>query len=354
MKNKPPSINSLFSSKQYFIFFCVVVFTVSSSVPLFFKGVQLPASLVAKRALFNFLYVLFLSLIFTLIDAFRRKYTIELPVRRILDATQSIAAGDFSTRILPLHKEKNRNEFDLIIENFNLMAHELSSIETLRTDFIADVSHELKTPLAAIQNYATILQDPTLSEEVRIAYAKEIHRSTQRLSSLITNILKINKLENQQILPDRKPYNLSEQLCECLLTFEDSIEKKALQIIADVGEDVMIVADEELLALAWNNLFSNAVKFTDSHGTLTVLLQEHRDSIIVSIADTGCGMSQDTLQRIFDKFYQGDSSHATQGNGLGLALTKRVVDMMQGHISVESTIGQGTTFTVTLQKNLPA
>lgn len=258
-------------------------------------------------------------------------------------------AGDFSVRIKPLHGNDSVNEFDAVIEGINKMAEELSGVETLRTDFIANVSHELKTPLSVIQNYGMLLQSPNLSEEKRIEYAKAITDSSRRLADLIVNILKLNRLENQRIYPDSKPYNLGEQLIECLLSFENIWEKKELKIETDIDEDISIDTDAELLSLVWNNLFSNTVKFTPDNGTISVSLKRENEYAVVKVSDTGCGMSSEVGSHIFEKFYQGDTSHASQGNGLGLALVKRVIDIIEGEISVESAIGKGSTFCIKLK-----
>ena len=163
--------------------------------------------------------------------------------------------------------------------------------------------------------------------------------------------VKLNKLENQQIFPKPQEFDLGEQLCESLLAFEDAWENKALNIETDIAEDVRIKSDPELLSLVWNNLFSNAVKFTGEGGTIGVVLNTDEKNIVVSVKDTGCGIDPETGKHIFEKFYQGDTSHATQGNGLGLALVKRVVDILQGEISVQSTPGQGSVFTVRIRRN---
>jgi signal transduction histidine kinase len=208
----------------------------------------------------------------------------------------------------------------------------------------------LKTPLAAINNYGTLLQSPDISADERVKYAKAITDNSRSLANLITNILKLNKLENQQIFPEVKPYNLSEQLCECLLGFENVWERKKLEIDTDIEEDVTVTADSELLSLVWNNLFSNAVKFTDSGGSIFVGLKSENGFAVVTVTDTGCGMSAETGRHIFEKFYQGDTSHAIKGNGLGLALVKRVADITGGEISVQSEVGKGSTFTVKLRE----
>ena len=240
--------------------------------------------------------------------------------------------------------------FNQIGMTINKMAEELSGMETLRTDFIANVSHELKTPLAVMGNYATMLQRPDITGEERNAYAKAISEAARKLAQLITNILKLNKLENQQIFPQPKEFDLGEQLCESLLGFEDAWEAKNLEIETNIQDDVRIRSDPELLSLVWNNLISNAVKFTADGGKIGITLKTEENRVIVTVSDTGCGMKHDTGKHIFEKFYQGDTSHATQGNGLGLALVKRVMDILNGEIGVQSVYGEGSTFTVKLKR----
>ncbi len=199
-----------------------------------------------------------------------------------------------------------------------------------------------------MQNYGTMLQQPNLSDEKRIEYAKAVTDAARRLANLITNILKLNKLENQQIYPAAEKYDLSEQLCECLLAFEGAWEDKELEIETDIADGVTVEADAQLLELVWSNLFSNAIKFTEPHGRVAVSLKVDGDDAVVTVSDTGCGISSEVGKHIFEKFYQGDTSHATQGNGLGLALVKRVIDIVGGGISVKSEVGVGSEFTVKL------
>ena len=208
----------------------------------------------------------------------------------------------------------------------------------------------MKTPLAVMQNYGTLLQAPDLSDEKRIEYAKGVTDSSRRMADMMTNILKLNRLENQQIYPQASEFDLGEQLCECLLQYENVWEKAAIDIETDIAEDVKVKADAELLGHVWNNLFSNAFKFTPSGGTVTVSLSATEHHAIVKVRDTGCGMTPQVGAHIFEKFYQGDTSHSVQGNGLGLALVKRVIDIMQGEIGVESAVGVGTTFTVKIRR----
>ena len=240
---------------------------------------------------------------------------------------------------------------DEIIDCFNKMAEELSGVETLRTDFISNESHELKTPIAVMQNYGTLLQQPDLSEEDRMTYAKAISEACRRLSGLVTNILKLNKLENRQIYPSAATYKLDEQICECLLEFENVWEGKEIELETDIAEDVEICADPELLSLVWNNLFSNAFKFTDNGGRVCVTLKAEDGYAIVSVADTGCGISPEVGKHIFEKFYQGDTSHATQGNGLGLALVKKILQLENGRVTVANCPQGGVRFTVYLNDN---
>lgn len=351
-REKQKTAQSLFSLRGYLAFFLTVSGIVTFSFLLFLDSMDISFADIRGSAIITFVNVVFLSLLCTLVDGIRRKYTVERPVKRILNATEKMTDGDFSARIAPFHGIDSMNEFDAIIENFNKMAEEINNVETLRTDFIANVSHELKTPLAIIQNYATMLQDPALPGEKQVEYAKTVADASRRLTDLITNILKLNKLENQQIFPDSKEYDLSEQLCECLLDFEDVWEKKELDIETDIDENIMITAEGELLTHVWNNLFSNAMKFTEPGGKITVNLKAEGDYAVVRVSDTGCGMSPEVGRHMFEKFYQGDKSHATQGNGLGLALVKRVIDIFRGEISVDSTLGKGSTFIVRLRRDM--
>lgn len=334
---------------RFFIFFGLIAFVVTCSFLLFLRSMDIERNILEKNAKLTFLNVLLLTFILWLADLIRRKITVERPLRRIIKGLDKITNGDFKEQIPNIPELTDTKEFNIIINRINKMTVELSGVETLRTDFIANVSHELKTPLAAINNYGTLLQSPDLSEEERINYAKSVTENSRRLADLITNILKLNKLENQQIYPKAEEYNLSEQLCECLLGFENAWEKKNLEIETDIDEDVIISADDELLSLVWNNLFSNAIKFTDDFGKISVALKSKNGYAAVSVTDTGCGMSAETGKHIFEKFYQGDTSHASKGNGLGLALVKRVVDIMNGEISVQSELGKGSSFTVKLR-----
>ncbi len=284
----------------------------------------------------------------TLYARWQIKKTYEEPMHRLAKATAKVAQGDFSVYVPPLHTADKLDYLDVMILDFNTMVEELGSIETLKTDFFSNVSHEMKTPLAVIQNYAQLLQKENLTEEERREYSESILQSTRKLSSLITNILKLNKLEKQTIRPAPEQYDLCQQLCDCALQFEDAWEKKDIEFIAELEDRVVIEADPGLLELVWTNLLSNAVKFTPPGGTVTLTQTSNEREVTVSVSDTGCGMDEKTLRHIYDKFYQGDTSHSTEGNGLGLALVQRILQLSNGTITVKSRVGQGSTFTVRL------
>ena len=342
---------------RYFTFFLLVAFVITCCTMLFVTAlsaslhIDLTSENVGTAAKLTFGNVMLITLLLTVLDAVRRHLTVERPLRRILEATERMMLGDFSVRIPAASKFATDRSFQEIIKTLNRMAQELSGVETLRTDFIANVSHEMKTPLTVIGNYARLLSAPDLSDEKRAEYAHAITQASRRLSDMMTNILKLNRLENQEIYPHTEVYDLSEQLCLCLLRYESVWEERGIEIETDIQEGVVVNADGELLSLVWNNLLSNAFKFTERGGRVSLSLAATEDEAVVRVSDTGCGISPEVGTHIFEKFYQGDTSHATQGNGLGLPLVKRVVDILQGEIGVESTLGQGSTFTVRIKRS---
>lgn len=342
--------------RNYCIFFLTMCFVVTCCMMMFLQvmlrvtGIELQKEHIESAAELTFITIVVLSLICALIDYLRRKIMIDRPVKSIASAAEKVMAGNLSVRIEPIRGINPNDGFQTVIDSFNRMTEELSKMETLRTDFIANVSHELKTPLSVMQNYGTMLQQPELPAEKRIEYAKAITDASRRLAAMISNILKLNKLENQTLFPDIKTYDLGEQLCECLLGFEDIWESKNLDIQTELQENVRVTADPEILCLVWNNLFSNAIKFTEPGGTVSLTLETQEDWAVVKVEDTGCGISSEVGKHIFEKFYQGDTSHAAQGNGLGLALVKRVIDIMNGEIFVSSEVGKGSIFTVRLRR----
>jgi signal transduction histidine kinase len=356
-KSKTERARHIFAVFQkYVVFFLLMGFTVTCCMMLFLNqistrmGIDFSQDGIQTAARLTFGNVLLLSFLCTVIDGVRRYYTVDRPVKKITDAAEQVMQGNLDIRIDTIKSIDLENGFNTIIDYFNRMTEELSGMETLRTDFIANVSHELKTPLAVMQNYGTLLQQPDLPEQQRLEYARAITDTARSLANMISNILKLNKLENQKIYPASVAYNLGDQLCECLVGLEDVWDKKGIEVFADVEEDVMVTADPQLLVLVWNNLFSNAIKFTEEGGKVTLTLKRENGRAVVQVADTGCGIRPEVGKHIFEKFYQGDTSHASKGNGLGLALVKRVIDIMGGDISVSSEVGKGSVFTVTIEE----
>lgn len=341
---------SLFTFKGCLLFFVMVVFVASSSILCYAGVLKMSQGNVTTAALATFANIFVLTAICTVIDYVRRKITVEKPVNDILAATENIMSGNFDIDIQPSHPWGKYNEYDLIAENITAMAKELSHNEVLKNDFISNVSHEIKTPLSVIRNYAYAIKQDGADEEKRRQYAEVLENAAQRLSRLVSDILKLNKLENQSIMPVMKQVDLAESLRESVVNFEEAMEKKQINLVCDIDESV-VMHDENMLEIIWNNLLSNAVKFTPCGGEIKVMLKDSENFATVVISDSGCGMSEEVGKRIFDKFYQADKSHSQEGNGLGLALVKKVIDLCGGQINVFSEEGKGSRFTVKLRKD---
>lgn len=292
------------------------------------------------------LYWFFIAIILTLFIQGRFKSNYQQPMKDLAQSARKVGEGDFSVYISPRHLPEKWDYIDVIFADFNVMVEELGSIETLKTDFFSNVSHEIKTPLSVIQNYAEALKVENITPEQKENYIETIIASSAKLTNLITNILKLNKLENQKLQPISEPYDLCRQLTECALSYEELWTAKSLDFVVEIEDYATIEADASLLEIVWNNLISNAIKFSEPEGTVTMKQTSTANQLIISITDSGLGMNEETLKRMFDKFYQGDTSRSTEGNGLGLALVLRVLQLMDGTISATSTIGQGTTITV--------
>ena len=328
------------------VFFAFAVFT---TIQMKILGKSIDAANIPKsNEIAIFVVWLLSAAAFTLWTNIQITRHYQKPIEEFSEAARKVASGDFSVYLAPHHTADKSTHLDVLFEDFDKMVEELGSIETLKTDFFSNVSHEIKTPLAVIQNNAELLQKDSLTEEQRKEYAETIRHATKRLSNLITNMLKLNKLEKQAIQPQPQIYDVCEQLCSCALQFEDMWEDKGIEFIAEIEDYAKIEADAELMDLVWTNLLSNALKFTPQGGTITLLQTSEPEDVIISVKDTGCGIDEETLRHIFDKFYQGDTSHSTEGNGLGLALVQRILQLSDGSITVDSTEGKGSTFTVRL------
>ena len=268
------------------------------------------------------------------------------PVNELINRMNRLAAGDFSTRLKFGGVWTNYPSFLEMSVSFNKLAEELENTEMLRGDFINNFSHEFKTPIVSIAGLAKLVNKGNLTEEQRSKYLTAIEEESLRLASMATNVLKLTKVENQAILSDVTYFNLSEQIRSCVLLLEDKWEKKSLELELDFNE-YDIEANEELLKEVWINLLDNAVTFTPHCGTVSVSIKESIGKLSVTVSNTGSEISRDNMKKIWYKFYQADESHASEGNGVGLAIVKRVVDLHGGVISVRS--GEGvTSFTVDL------
>lgn len=305
-------------------------------------------SFVARAGIFVFWFLG--AVIFTFFTGWHMRKNYTEPLEEIADAARKVAEGDFSVYLRPRHTKDKADCLDVLVQDFNKMVEELGSTETLKTDFFSNVSHEFKTPLSVIYSNAQILQRQKLNEEQKEC-VDNIVDSSRKMSSLIQHMLKLNKLEKQTITPEVEVYDVCAQICECAVQFEESWEKKNLEFDADLEEHAYISADPGLMELVWNNLLSNAIKYNREGGAIIISETSDDQYVRVSVADTGLGMSENVMKHIFDKFYQGDESHASFGNGLGLALVKRILELSDASITVESTPDKGSMFTVILEKS---
>ncbi len=271
-------------------------------------------------------------------------------LQKISEATRKVAKGDFSVEIDLDETLKENSYINIMFRDFNTMVAELNSIESLKDDFISNVSHEIKTPLSIINNYTTALKDKDLPERIREEYIETVIESTDKLSDLVTNILRLSKIENRKILPEKKEYDLCRQLSDCLLSFEKVWEEKEIELVVEMEDRVIVNETFAFLDIIWHNLLSNAFKFTEKGGKVSLIQTSTDEFIEVRIKDTGCGIDEETKAHIFDKFYQGDTSHAEEGNGLGLALVQKIAERNGYEITIESEVNKGTEFIVKIKK----
>ncbi len=266
------------------------------------------------------------------------------PMMELGEAAQKVATGDFTVQVNTQRKDNKKDELEVLIDDFNKMVRELATIETMKEDFIANISHEIKTPLSIIKSYAVSLRNPKLDEIEKEAYIDTIVEASERLSNLVSDVLRLNKLKNLEITK-LENYELDEQLRLCILNFEDKFEEKNIELEIELDE-IYISSDKSLLEIVWNNLLTNALKFTESGGIVKINAYIEEDFAVVKIRDTGCGMREETIRHMFDRFYQGDTSHHVDGNGLGLSIVRRILDILSIDINVESKYNEGTEFTI--------
>lgn len=266
------------------------------------------------------------------------------PIQNMSDAFEELSKGNFDVKI---PENERVDEIQEIIQHFNRMTYDLSHIETLRNDFVADVSHEFKTPIASIEGYATLLQDEQLTPERRSRYVEKILDNSRKLSGLCSSILMLSKLENQELVPNKREYRLDEQIRKAVLMLENRWNAKNIEFDIELEKQVYF-GSEELIAQVWSNIIDNAIRYSPIGGVIGIRMSKSADNVSVTITDHGEGMSEEVQKHIFDKFYQADPSRKTDGSGLGLSLVKRILDICGGEIKVESAVGKGAAFTVSL------
>lgn len=341
-----------FHLPRYWFYLLIMNFVVLSVMPLmagFLINIIANGEERTKRFLqfnpfFPSLIFFFSSIFISLAVSFVLWYKVLLPIGNISQAAKQVAKGDFS---IQAEAGNSLRELRELTDNFNKMVQELGSIESFRNDFVTNISHEFKTPLAAIEGYVTLLQEPSLTEEERNEYIRIIMESTKQLSSMAGNILMLSRLEKQEIITGQTWFKLDEQIRQSLLMLEPLWERKQLDLDIDLPP-VRYYGNSDLLMQAWLNLFQNAIKFTPSGGSVAASMRELSDGVEVKISDTGIGMDRDTMKRIFEKFYSENKDLGRSGNGLGLSITRRIIELSGGRISVESRVDEGSCFTVLL------
>lgn len=268
------------------------------------------------------------------------------PIKDLLDVTNRVAHGDFSAQLKEKTKKNGQpktGEMAMLTHHFNVMVNELDKNKTLKSDFVSNISHEFKTPLANIKGHAELIKN--CSDKARVCeYCDDIIAAVSDLTTLTSNILRLSKLENHSILQPND-FRLDEQIRQTIIMLESKWSEKNVNLNIDLDE-ITIFYDESLFAQVWQNLISNAIKFTDNDGEINILLKKYDEEAVFTIRDNGIGMNDEVKGHIFEKFYQGDTSHAQEGNGLGLALVKKILDNSHCAIDVESKEGEGSIFTV--------
>ena len=342
MKRGPRhSFNALLITYLLMILVMSGILTGTSYMVMFFMGF-LPGFLLSHVG--SPLGVIVMIIVFALMISVQVGKSKIRPINDLIRAMSKVSEGDFSVRV---EEEDAPGEMGELVHSFNEMAQELGSIEMFRKDFINNFSHEFKTPIVSIRGFAKQLERDDLTDEQRSEYTSIIVSESERLANMASNILLLTKLENQQIVTDREEYRLDEQLRKCILLLEKNWSAKEIELSLNM-EEITYVGNEEMMSHVWVNLIGNAVKFSPPGGLLEITCARMGSGVIATIRDHGEGMDEATQKRIFEKFYQGDSAHATEGNGLGLSLVKRIVDLCNGQIEVDSRPGAGTAFTVTL------
>ena len=334
----------LYNLISYIVFLITVTVVVSIGILIFSEVKDFETSILA---IFVLLYILFTALIFFIIDYIRRNIIVQKPLNDILDATNLISKGEFDIKLKPRHNYNNYDELDKIMININKMAIGLRNDEILKNDFISNFSHEIKTPIAIMNGYINLLKRNEMSKEERDEYIDKLYNSSINLSNLISNILKLNKLENGEM--ELNDVNLSSVLENVIISYDELINNKKINFDIDIDDRLIKYTNESFIQLIFSNLISNAIKFSREEGIVEIKLKNKNDYIEFMVKDNGIGMSKDTIIHIFNRFYQGDTSHKTEGNGLGLSMVKKAIDRLGYKISIESEEEKGSTFIVDIR-----
>lgn len=344
MKKKNEKFNRLFLSNTLVIFVCLL-FCIIFFIVFTFCFYKLGLLSEKRSGPFGVLLIIFLvSLLISAVISVLGAKKLTKPIKELENATTEITKGNFDIQVQPTENPELEN----LIENFNKMARELKNNETLKSDFISNVSHEFNTPLAIIRSTSQALQNENLDSQTKIEYQEILNKNISKLTNLTRNILCLSKIENQEIVPDKTEFLLDEQIRYCIVSLEPEWQKKNIEFDLSLPK-TLCYGSQELLLQVWQNIIGNAIKFSNDGGKISISISLD-ENIVVIISDDGIGMGEETMKRIFDKFYQGDTSHSKDGNGLGLALVSRILKISNGKVQVSSKINEGTTFKVLLKQ----
>ncbi len=351
-KTRPRLALTILFSAVIFIFFLLISLVTGGVILYLFRSHRVPPGGPWQHPQVRILILVAVSIALGVLLSFLLSQIYLIPVNRVIDAMDSLAHGNFKTR-LTFHTGFRRHPAAVeVTDSFNHMAEELEKTQMLRSDFIDNFSHEFKTPIVSIAGFADLLLEADLPGEERKEYIRIISEESHRLSDMVTNVLDLTRIENQTILTDVTRFNLSEQIRSCVLLLENKWTEKALDLEVDFGE-YLYEGNRGMLKQVWLNLIDNAIKFSDPGGLLRIGITETPENLLISISDTGLQISKENMERIFNKFYQADESHATEGYGIGLSVVKGIVEL-HGGLVIPSSGGGTTVFTVVLPKKREA
>ena len=335
-------LNNLVS---YLIFVITVSIVVSLGIIIYSNIKDFPLGILALLVL---IYILFAGLVFYIIDYVRRNVFINKPLNDILDATYLISKGQFDINLKPRHNLSDYDELDMIMVNINKMVNALRNEEILRNDFISNFSHEVKTPIAVIDGYINLLKKRDIKDNDKEMYLDKLAISVSNLSNLVSNILKLNKLENEEEI-EKENVNLVSILENVIVSFDELLVNKNINLDMDICDKADIISNQSIIQIIFSNLISNAIKFSKDHSIIVIKLLKNDNNYKFIVKDNGIGMTKDTINNIFNRFYQADTSHKSEGNGLGLSMVKKGIDRLGYKISIESEEGIGSTFVVDIK-----